>query len=115
MTRTLWRILSIATAGTALLAAIPAGDGLDRALAAVSGRRIGARIQFLADDLLEGRGTGARGSEIAARYIAAEFAEDGLEPLPGGGGYLQNFEMMGVTTDPASRLTLRTPKGEIDL
>ena len=32
-----------------------------------------AHMQFLADDLLEGRGTGTRGQEIAARYVASEF------------------------------------------
>jgi len=100
-----------------LLAAAPAprsGDGLSRALSAVSAPRISARIRFLADDLLEGRGTGARGSEIAARYIAAEFAEDGLVPA-GRGGFLQNFEMVGVTTSSESVLTLATPKGKIEL
>jgi Zn-dependent M28 family amino/carboxypeptidase len=100
-----------------LLAAAPAsrsGDGLSRALSAVSASRISARIRFLADDLLEGRGTGARGSEIAARYIAAEFAEDGLVPA-GRAGFLQNFEMVGVTTSAESVLTLATPKGKIDL
>jgi len=100
-----------------LLAAAPAprsGDGLSRTLAAVSASRISARIRFLADDLLEGRGTGARGSEIAARYIAAEFAEDGLVPA-GSGGFLQNFEMIGVTTSSESVLTLSTPKEKIAL
>ena len=31
-----------------------------------------AHMAFLADDLLEGRGTGKRGHEIAARYVAAQ-------------------------------------------
>ena len=107
--------LLVVGAAAALLGASPAGDGIDRALAAVSAKRIGARIRFLADDLLEGRGTGARGSEIAARYIAAEFAEDGLAPGGDAGTFLQNFEMIGVSTDPSSRLVLSTPKGKIDL
>jgi hypothetical protein len=34
---------------------------------------IRAHVEFLADDLLEGRGTAARGHEIAARYVASEF------------------------------------------
>ncbi len=37
-----------------------------------------AHMAFLADDLLEGRGTGARGHEIAARYVAAQFEAIGL-------------------------------------
>ncbi len=43
---------------------------------------LGAHIAFLADDLLEGRGTGSPGHEIAARYVAAQFQQLGL--LPGG-------------------------------
>jgi len=110
MIRAPFRTLALLAGASTLLGAGPAGDGLDRTLAAVSARRIGARIQFLADDLLEGRGTGARGSEIAARYMAAEFAEDGLAPGGDDGTYLQNFEMVGVSADPATRLSLETPR-----
>ncbi len=39
-----------------------------------------AHVAFLADDLLEGRQTGSRGHEIAARYVAAQFAAAGLTP-----------------------------------
>jgi Zn-dependent M28 family amino/carboxypeptidase len=109
------RVLALSIGAAVLAGAAPAGDGIDRALAAVSASRIAARIHFLADDLLEGRGTGARGSEIAARYIAAEFAEDGLAPGGDAGTYLQNFEMVGVSSDPATRLSLITPRGGIEL
>src|ERR1041384_2352362 len=40
---------------------------------------IKAHIQFLANDLLEGRGTGTRGYRIAANYVAAQFGAIGLE------------------------------------
>ena len=55
-------------------------------------RRISAHVKFLADDLLEGRGTGTRGGDIAAQYIASQFASYGLKPggrrrhLPAEGG-----------------------------
>lgn len=39
-----------------------------------------AHMSFLADDLLEGRGTATRGYEIAARYVAAQLEAIGLEP-----------------------------------
>ena len=42
--------------------------------------RVEAHVRFLADDLLEGRGLGTRGHEIAARYVATQFAAMGLEP-----------------------------------
>jgi Zn-dependent M28 family amino/carboxypeptidase len=119
MIRPLLRVLSLVVVGAMVLAAGPArapgNDGIDRTIAAVSARRIGARIQFLADDLLEGRGTGARGSEIAARYIASEYAQDGLLPAGDNGTYLQNFEMIGVTTDRSRTLALETPKEKIEL
>jgi Zn-dependent M28 family amino/carboxypeptidase len=41
-----------------------------------------AHVAFLSDDLLEGRDTGSRGHEIAARYVASQF--DGLGLKPGG-------------------------------
>src|ERR1043165_1413857 len=41
--------------------------------------RLKAHIRFLSDDLLEGRGTGARGGEIAAKYIASQLEEMGAK------------------------------------
>lgn len=43
-------------------------------------RAIEAHTRFLADDLLEGRDTGARGFDIAAAYVAAQYAAAGLQP-----------------------------------
>ncbi|MBQ4828131.1 M28 family peptidase [Alteromonas sp. MMG017] len=51
-------------------------------------QRIKSHLFFLADDLLEGRDTGSRGHEIAALYIATEFAKYGLKPA-GTEGYMQ--------------------------
>ena len=42
--------------------------------------KIRAHVKFLSDDLLEGRGPGLKGAEIAAQYIATQFALDGLKP-----------------------------------
>ena len=39
-----------------------------------------AHMAFLADDLLEGRGTGTRGYQLAANYVRAQFEEMGLKP-----------------------------------
>src|SRR5262245_52516231 len=41
---------------------------------------IRAHVDFLADDLLEGRGTGSRGHALAAAYVAAQFQQMGLAP-----------------------------------
>jgi hypothetical protein len=50
-----------------------------------------AHMEFLADDLLEGRGTGTRGFQIAAHYVSAQFEEMGLAPAGGSGSYFQNI------------------------
>ena len=45
----------------------------------ISAANIKAHIDFLADDLLEGRETGSRGFDIASRYVASQFGADILE------------------------------------
>jgi len=82
------------------------------ALDAIRGERLRAHIRFLSDDLLEGRGTGTRGHEIAARYVAAEFEEIGLEaPL---GRYLHPVRIRGAQVDSArTSLELRRPNGSV--
>lgn len=70
-----------------------------------------AHIRFLADDLLEGRGTGTRGGLLAARYIAAQFESFGLEPASPAGSFLQDVRLIGSRTDPATRLRLNPAGG----
>ena len=59
---------------------------------------IRAHVKFLASDLLEGRGTGQRGGDIAADYIATQFALYGLTPAGDQGTYFQNVPMVAVKT-----------------
>ena len=54
-----------------------------------------AHVYFLADDLLEGRRAGQRGSRIAKQYIISQIREAGLKPLSGD-SYEQPFEACGV-------------------
>jgi len=74
--------------------------------------RIRAHVRFLSDDLLEGRGTGQRGGDIAANYLATEFALDGLNPAGDAGGYMQKVAMVGVTALPETTFTLLPNKGQ---
>jgi len=60
--------------------------------------KIRAHVKYLASDLLEGRGTGQHGGEIAAEYIAAAFAEYGLKPAGDDSTYFQHVPMVGVKT-----------------
>lgn len=61
----------------------------DEARSRISPGAISAHLRFLADDLLEGRETGSRGYDIAARYVAAQFAAAGLEPASDDGSFFQ--------------------------
>ncbi|MAI70006.1 MAG: peptidase M28 [Rhodopirellula sp.] len=59
---------------------------------------IRGHVQFLADDLLEGRGPGSRGDELTQLYIATQFETLGLHPAAGNGKWLQPFPLVGVRT-----------------
>jgi len=59
-------------------------------------------LEFLANDLLEGRATGDRGAALAAAYIAAQFKTFGLIPFSAADGYLQPVRMKGFKTDYTS-------------
>jgi hypothetical protein len=59
-----------------------------------------AHMAFLADDLLEGRGTGTRGHELAARYIAAQFEAMGLKPAGQNGTFYQQVPLREIKVDP---------------
>ena len=49
-------------------------------------------VEFLADDALEGRMTGSKGSKLAADYIAEHFSRLNLQPAGEEDGYFQTFE-----------------------
>jgi Zn-dependent M28 family amino/carboxypeptidase len=65
---------------------------------------IRTHLRFLSHDLLEGRGTGQRGGEIAAQYIATYFELIGLAPGGDHGSYFQKVPLVGVETKPESTL-----------
>ena len=69
------------------------------ALAAVRAQAISAHVRFLADDLLEGRYSGARGHAIAERYVIAQLAALGVRPAGEGGGWLQQVPLRQARTD----------------
>jgi peptidase M28-like protein len=60
--------------------------------------KIRAHVKLLASDLLQGRGTGQHGGDMAAEYIATQFASYGLKPAGENGTYFQAVPMVGVKT-----------------
>ncbi len=91
------------------VAALP--PAAEQAMASVDPEKIRAQVKFLASDLLEGRGTGARGGDIAAEYIATQFALYGLQPAGDDGSYLQKVAMLGIATEDDTTFALVPDKG----
>jgi Zn-dependent M28 family amino/carboxypeptidase len=77
--------------------------------------RIRAHVKFLSSDLLEGRGTGQRGGELAAAYVADQFELLGLQPGGENGTYFQRVPLVGITTLPGSGLRVSGPGGSVPL
>lgn len=62
-----------------------------------------AHLAFLADDLLEGRGTGQRGAELTVRYLETQLQALGLQPARGD-SYRQPVSLLGLRTLPGRSL-----------
>jgi hypothetical protein len=69
-----------------------------------------AHLSFLADDLLEGRGTGQRGGDLAVRYLETQAALMGLKPLADG-SYRQPVRFQGTKLLPGSTVTFNAGSG----
>ena len=69
-----------------------------------------AHLSFLADDLLEGRGTGQRGGDLAVRYLETQAALMGLKPLADG-SYRQPVRFQGTKLLPGSSVAFHAGSG----
>ena len=88
----------------------------EQAMAAVDPEKIRAHVKFLASDLLEGRGTGARGGDIAAEYIATQLELYGLKPAGDNSTFMQKVPMVGILTQNSTTFALVPDKGQpVDL
>lgn len=74
-----------------------------------------AHLAFLSDELMEGRGTGQRGGELAVRYLETQLALAGVQPL-GSEGYRQPVKLEGLRLRAgASRILVQGPAGQMPL
>jgi hypothetical protein len=99
----------LATLATSVLA----GTALAQSPPVFSAAQFRAHVDFLADDLLEGRETGTRGHEVAARYVATRFDGFGLAPGGENGSWYQRVNLQ-QTNRGAMRgvVTISGPAGE---
>jgi hypothetical protein len=89
----------------AALSALAQGLALSTPAEQAAARTIDAsglrgHVRFLADDLLEGRGTGTRGDALTQAYLASQLEVLGLKPAGAEGSYLQPFELVGLNGHP---------------
>ena len=77
----------------------------------ISENALRAHIKFLSDDRLEGRGTGARGGELAALYVAHQFEAMGLKGAGPKGSFWQPVSLVGVKADPKTELHVNGSSG----
>jgi Zn-dependent M28 family amino/carboxypeptidase len=78
---------------------------------AISEDALRAHIKFLSDDRVEGRGTGARGGELAALYVAEQFEAMGLKGAAPKGSFWQPVSLVGVKADPKTELRVNGSSG----
>jgi Zn-dependent M28 family amino/carboxypeptidase len=81
-----------------------------KAMNAIDAEKIRATVKYLSDDKLQGRGTGQKGGDMAADWIAAQFKSYGLAPAGDQGTYFQQVNFFGVTTDPKQTRFAFVPK-----
>src|SRR6202162_1033320 len=112
MRKSMIAIVILLAASGAFVAAQTQRQDKPAPTAAIDAEKIRAHVKFLSSDLLEGRGMGQRGSDIAAEYIATQFALDGLKPAGDQGTYFQEVPMVSVSTLPDTTVSLVPKSGE---
>jgi Zn-dependent M28 family amino/carboxypeptidase len=114
----LFSLLSISTAQTThkhTTDSVRLSGAAFAAMQKIDPERIRAHVRYLSHDLLEGRGTGQRGGDVAAEYIGTQFALYGLKPEGDNGTYLQKVPMVGITPAPETTFSLVSSNSTVDL
>src|SRR6516162_7591021 len=84
-----------------------------QAALSIDAEKIRAHVRFLSLDLLEGRGPGTRGDQLAAEYIATQFALNGLQPAGDGGNWFQRVPLYAVhTIEDKTKLSFAPANGQ---
>lgn len=81
----------------------------------IASESIKENTQVLANDIFDGRGTGTIGGNLAAKYIASEFAKYRLKPVGQENSFYQNIPMHGSYPLKSSVLKIYYDDNEIFL
>jgi hypothetical protein len=85
-------------------------------LRAIDPAKLEANIKYLSSDKLEGRAPGSAGGALAEEYIAARFAELGLEPAGDRGTFFQTVPLReAARVDAQSSLVIHARGGDVTL
>jgi hypothetical protein len=82
------------TLAIVLLSLVPPVAAAQTLVPEITAGDLKTHIRYLASDELGGRGSGAPGNEMAARYIARSIHDWGLAPLGDSGTYFQHFKFV---------------------
>lgn len=91
----------------------PLPASADQAAEAITADRLRGHIEFLSDDLLEGRGPASRGDELTQLYLATQMHAMGLEPGMPDGTWVQPFEIVGINATVPKTWTFRARGNEV--
>lgn len=108
-------VLTGAPKAAAPAAAIQLPPGAEKAAQAIDRASLEAPLRFLSDDLLEGRAPASRGDETAQLYLASMLEFLGYQPAAPGGGYQQQFDVVGVKADPPKTWAFKAGGQMVDL
>ena len=103
-------ILLLLCTGTYSVYANP--DAAEEAMSAIHPEAIRAGMRFLSDDALEGRGTGSRGYDIAAKFMASQFESLGLQPGGDNGSYFQKVPLRLAKPDETKTTVVLSRSGK---
>jgi Peptidase family M28 len=92
-----------------------AQDPAGAAMNTIRGEALRADMRFLADDLLEGRGTATRGHRIAAKFMGTQFEGLGLQPAGIDGTYSQEVPLRSMRIDAAQTMLSFTRNGQAEV
>src|SRR6202140_4338382 len=87
-------------------------DAADEAMSTIRPEAIRADMRFLSDDALEGRGTGTRGYDIAAKFMATQFESLGLQPGGENGSYFQSVPLRSAKADETKTTLVLSRSGK---
>lgn len=78
----------------------------------ISTNTLASHVRFLSSDLLEGRGVGTRGDELARQYLATQMEACGLDPAGEEGSWMQSVPILGITANVTRTLSAAGTAGQ---